>query len=86
MEVLTSSSLAYADLTGLLQFSGVEVLVIDAEGYDCCIIESMIDYCTRNSEAWPDIIQFETWGHCNAHEHSWTEEDTVRYFFFLMRR
>ena len=49
-------------------FIGCEVLVIDTEGSDAEILRSMIEYCQRTPSAWPDLIQFETMGHCDKKE------------------
>ena len=70
VEAIKANALTYSGLSSLLQFHGVELLVIDAEGYDCQILESVIDYCKQpcNSHAWPDVIQFETMGHCDVIE------------------
>ena len=67
MEPIQVRGLSYCDLCRTLRFSGVEVLMIDAEGHDCQILLSMIEYCSTedNSHAWPDVIQFETMGHSN---------------------
>ena len=56
--------LTYGALSQRLHFSGVEVLLIDAEGFDCQILHSMLDYCNREGGegSWPDVIQFETRG------------------------
>ena len=62
MEAVASQSLSYADLSWLLRIGGVEVLLIDAEGHDCRILQSMIDHCAVYPGAWPDVIQFETMG------------------------
>ena len=62
MEAVASQSLSYADLSWLLRIGGVEVLLIDAEGHDCRILQSMIDHCAVYPGAWPDVVQFETMG------------------------
>eukprot|EP00418_Pyrodinium_bahamense_P097182 CAMPEP_0179031348 /NCGR_PEP_ID=MMETSP0796-20121207/11024_1 /TAXON_ID=73915 /ORGANISM="Pyrodinium bahamense, Strain pbaha01" /LENGTH=518 /DNA_ID=CAMNT_0020727537 /DNA_START=139 /DNA_END=1693 /DNA_ORIENTATION=- len=64
---IRARAVTYGGLARMLHFNGVEVLLIDAEGYDCKILQSMIDHCTQqgNEKAWPDIIQFETMGHSN---------------------
>mmetsp|Transcript_79173 Transcript_79173/g.183710 ORF Transcript_79173/g.183710 Transcript_79173/m.183710 type:complete len:556 (+) Transcript_79173:72-1739(+) len=64
---IKARAVTYGFLARMLRFSGVEVLLIDAEGYDCKILQSMIDHCTElgNGQAWPDVIQFETMGHSN---------------------
>ena len=62
VEVLT-----YGALSSLFNFRGTDVLMIDAEGCDCQILQSMVDHCKTedNEHAWPDVIQFETLGHSN---------------------
>ena len=49
----------------MLNFRGTDVLMIDAEGHDCQILQSMIDHCETagDDSLWPDVIQFETMGH-----------------------
>mmetsp|Transcript_31857 Transcript_31857/g.75600 ORF Transcript_31857/g.75600 Transcript_31857/m.75600 type:complete len:548 (-) Transcript_31857:60-1703(-) len=66
-EAISAKALTYGALARMLHFRGVEVLLIDAEGYDCKILQSMIDHCaqTKGDEEWPEIIQFETMGHSN---------------------
>ena len=61
-------SLDYKALTDLFQFEGTELLIIDAEGSDCLILDSMIKHCVRNPKAWPDVIQFETMGHSGGYK------------------
>lgn len=65
MEPVEAQGLTYGALSHRLHFSGVEVLLIDAEGFDCQILHSMLDHCNREGgkESWPDVIQFETMGH-----------------------
>ena len=76
-------ALTFGDLARLLRFAGTELLVIDAEGYDCRILDSMIDYCkgvdslNNNNNVWPDVVCFETQGHCDAIDGPSTEEKTV---------
>eukprot|EP00416_Gambierdiscus_australes_P036649 CAMPEP_0171105732 /NCGR_PEP_ID=MMETSP0766_2-20121228/63315_1 /TAXON_ID=439317 /ORGANISM="Gambierdiscus australes, Strain CAWD 149" /LENGTH=321 /DNA_ID=CAMNT_0011566663 /DNA_START=11 /DNA_END=973 /DNA_ORIENTATION=- len=64
---IQARAVTYGVLARVLRFSGVEVLLVDAEGCDCRILQSMIDHCTQwdNIKAWPDVIQFETMGHSN---------------------
>ena len=70
-------AITYGKLASLLHFTGTEVLVIDTEGYDCQILESGIAHCQKasNSCAWPDVISFETLGHCDKIEGPSTEEN-----------
>jgi len=67
MQPIRARAISYGALVKKLGFSGVEVLLIDAEGYDCKILQSMIDHCSipTNQQAWPELIQFETMGHSN---------------------
>ena len=61
------AGITYGDLHSMLNCSGTELLIIDAEGHDCRILRSMIDYCTnRDESAWPAIIHFETQGICDV--------------------
>ena len=65
MEQIEALSVTYGKLSSMLRFSGVEVLIVDAEGCDCRILQSVIDHCVQqpeNSRPWPHIIQFETMG------------------------
>lgn len=67
MAPIRARAISYGALVQKLGFSGVEVLLIDAEGYDCKILQSMIEHCSlpENQQAWPELIQFETMGHSN---------------------
>ena len=80
MEALDAISLSYASLAQMLGFSGVEILVIDAEGHDCEILQSMIDYCklASNNHSWPQVIQFETMGHNNDVGIRTAEQDMIQ--------
>ena len=62
---ITISSLATA-----LNFCGFEVLLVDAEGDDYRILLSLLQYIAENpsSHVQPDVIQFETMGHCDEKE------------------
>jgi len=68
MQPIRARAISYGALVQRLGFSGVEILLIDAEGYDCTILQSMIDHCSLpgNQQAWPELIQFETMGHSNC--------------------
>ena len=59
-------------------FRGCEVLLIDTEGYDAQILRSIIDYCRYYPDAWPQVIQFETMGHCDEKEGSGTEWNVIK--------
>ena len=80
MKPMQILALTYDQLAQMLNFSGTEVLMIDAEGHDCCILESMIAHCQAegNDQAWPDIIQFETMGHADCKDGNWTEHNTIK--------
>ena len=69
---------SYDRLSAELRFCGCEVLMVDAEGCDAQIIRSLIVHCRQNPRAWPDIIQFETLGHCDALEGDGTEKKTIQ--------
>ena len=62
----------YDRLSRELNFCGCEVLLIDAEGHDVQILRSMVLHCQyeeqRGRDAWPDVVQFETMGHCDCLE------------------
>jgi len=59
-------------------FHGCEVLLIDTEGYDTQILRSLITYCMSWPDAWPDLIQFETMGHCDRKERCSAEWDAIK--------
>lgn len=59
---------SYGRLVQKLNFNGTEVLMIDAEGHDASILRSVIAHCQQDPSAWPQVIQFETMGHCDAAE------------------
>jgi len=44
----------------------------DRAGYDAQILRSIIDYCHHCPDAWPELIQFETMGHCD--KEGWSTE------------
>ena len=65
-----------------LNFGGCELLIVDAEGHDAQILRSLIRHC-RGEEllgrwAWPDVIDFETAGHCDVKEAAGAEGAIVR--------
>jgi hypothetical protein len=69
MEAKRTDVWTYQQLVRKLNFKGVELLIIDAEGHDTMILRSVIDHC-RTQEAnasweWPDVIVCETLGHCD---------------------
>lgn len=59
-------------------FRGCEILLIDTEGYDAQILRSIIDYCRYYPDAWPQVIQFETMGHCDKKEGRGTEWNVIK--------
>ena len=73
---------SYARLARELDFCGCEVLLIDAEGYDCQILRSMVNHCKKEDqcgrEAWPNVVQFETMGHCDRREGDDAELNTIK--------
>lgn len=72
----------YSRLARELDFCGCEVLLIDAEGYDTQILRSMVEHCEaeeeRGRDAWPDVVQFETMGHCDNREGTGAEAAMVK--------
>ena len=73
---------SYVRLARELDFCGCEVLLIDAEGYDCQILRSMVNHCKKEDqcgrEAWPNVVQFETMGHCDRREGDDAELNTIK--------
>ena len=69
-----------AKLASELELCGCELLILDTEGHDAKILRSMIDHCrdAKIVEAWPDVIQFETQGHCDAVEGPGTEWAVIK--------
>ena len=59
-------------LTEQLNFCGCELLIVDAEGHDTAVLCSMLAHCKERLRnglyEWPNVIQFETMGHCNKKE------------------
>ena len=64
---------SWATLARQLNFSGCQVLLIDAEGHDASILRSMLDHCEGRPDEFPEVIQFETRGHCDRVEGSSSE-------------
>ena len=77
VEAINAQAITYGDLSRMLNFHGTEVLVIDAEGYDCHILQSMIDHCIDSAIDWPDVIQFESMGHSNCIQGADVEDDML---------
>ena len=40
--------------------SGCEILIVDAEGGDCAIVNGMIHACTMGLTTWPTLVRYET--------------------------
>lgn len=59
---------SWRKLTESFNFVGCEVVLVDAEGCDTKILRSLISFCKENPDHWPDLIQFETMGHCDRQE------------------
>ena len=57
-------------------FVGCEVMLLDAEGCDTKILRSLISFCHDHPNHWPDMIQFETMGHCDSIEGDGAEKAT----------
>ena len=77
VEAINAQAITYGDLSRMLNFHGAEVLVIDAEGYDCHILQSMIDHCNQHGDVWPDVIQFESMGHSDCVQGADVEDDML---------
>ena len=77
LEERTVPCYTFEELLKMHRASGCEVLVIDAEGWDCAIIRSMIEACEEKKTRWPHLIHFEACGHANKKEYSNVEEDTI---------
>ena len=58
-------------------FVGCEVMLLDAEGCDTKILRSLISFCHDHPDHWPDMIQFETMGHCDSIEGFGAEKATL---------
>lgn len=78
VERRTSDIWSWSRLVEACNFRGCEVLLIDTEGHDAQILRSMIQHCRRDPEAWPDVIQFETMGHCDQLEGRGTEWRVIK--------
>jgi len=59
---------SWARLAQNLCFAGCQVLLVDAEGHDASILRSMLQHCRGRPRELPDLIQFETRGHCDSVE------------------
>mmetsp|Transcript_60137 Transcript_60137/g.160022 ORF Transcript_60137/g.160022 Transcript_60137/m.160022 type:complete len:340 (-) Transcript_60137:135-1154(-) len=77
LEERTVQCFTFEMLLKMHHASSCEVLIIDAEGADCAILQSMIDSCRRKRVAWPRLIHFETRGLADVKESKGTEEELV---------
>lgn len=68
---------SWAKLVKNFNFAGTEVLLVDAEGCDTKILRSLLSHCRENPEHWPEMIQFETMGHCDRREGLGAEKAVV---------
>eukprot|EP00929_Paragymnodinium_shiwhaense_P100620 TRINITY_DN6308_c0_g1_i7.p1 TRINITY_DN6308_c0_g1~~TRINITY_DN6308_c0_g1_i7.p1 ORF type:complete len:349 (-),score=48.31 TRINITY_DN6308_c0_g1_i7:222-1268(-) len=72
LDVKQTEIISYQTLVESLNFCGVELLMVDAEGHDCAILRSMMRFCekaeVRGEWHWPDCIGVETMGHCDGKE------------------
>eukprot|EP00931_Biecheleriopsis_adriatica_P043712 TRINITY_DN24978_c0_g1_i2.p1 TRINITY_DN24978_c0_g1~~TRINITY_DN24978_c0_g1_i2.p1 ORF type:complete len:347 (-),score=55.70 TRINITY_DN24978_c0_g1_i2:61-1071(-) len=60
--------LSWTSLVHTLKFCGCQVLLVDAEGHDASILRSMLEHCRGRPHELPELIQFETRGHCDSCE------------------
>jgi len=81
MQPIDISVWTYSQLAEHLDFCGCEVLLVDAEGYDTAILRSVIEHCMAKEEqgkdAWPEVIQFESMGHCDKREGEGAETEII---------
>ena len=64
---------SWSTLVREFNFGGCEILLVDAEGSDAKILRSLVQHCKTNPTHWPEMIQFETMGHCDVLEGQGTE-------------
>ena len=69
--------LSWKTLVERVGFRGAEVLMIDAEGSDAGILRSMLQHCEECAEELPDLIQFESLGHCDRLERGCVEKEVI---------
>ena len=70
--------LSWTSLVGNIGFKGCEVLAVDAEGFDASILRSMLKHCRENPGELPELIQFETRGHCDSYEKRNSEWEIIK--------
>ena len=80
MEERRVSCHTFAEILEMVHASACRILLIDAEGADCEILQSMGEFCNARpqSQRWPWIILFETRGYANTRQSPKQEEETVR--------
>merc|ERR1712194_412724 len=93
VETLRTPVWTYGQLAEKYDFCSTEVLLIDAEGHDTRIVNSVIEHCkekeTQGKWAWPSIIVFETSGICDFALSDGAESGAIKrleecgYFIFL---
>ena len=66
-----------ATLAQQLNFTGCQVLLVDTEGHDTSILRSMLAHCEGKPDELPEVIQFETRGHCDKMEDSSSEQQII---------
>ena len=64
---IEAAAITYGDLSDRLRFCGTEVLLLDAESKDYQNKRSVLNHKNKqgNEHHWPDIMQFESMGHCD---------------------
>ena len=75
--------LTWETMSKRYNFKGCRLLIIDAEGFDTRVLRGLIAYCKARKELhdwasyWPDVIQFETQGHCNEDAGAPSEDEAL---------
>ena len=77
MVLQTVKRLSWTSLVRKFKFSGCQVLLLDTEGYDVRILRSMLKHCQAFPTELPELIQFETRGHCDYFEGANSEENII---------
>ena len=69
----------FAEILDMVHASACRILLIDAEGADCEILQSMGEFCIARPQPqrWPWIILFESRGYANTPLTPNKEEETV---------
>jgi len=63
VSVMKVPCITFAELVQNFNISKIKYLKIDTEGYDCILLNSVLDFCQDKTELLPDKIRFES----NAH-------------------